>query len=279
MFKSAPCCRMRGLVALSKAQASLSWYSSLKARAGVAPRVGRHRRPTSPALVTLRPVQAAEIMKKKQRERPARAPVSDVLLLVASTPQTTAEQIVELIQLPSDLPDWGRNQLIAAVRDLIWEAEARTRALSVAPTPDDVRAALTKVLETRVALQRLNGLVDVSPIDALVAELSILLGTNPAPCTGGGRGRRKGSDGDWLFKWLVRELLDIARWSGAAGLTLSKGGGKPCGTLVEALNLLRPHVGCIPVELPYKTLERLHAERARPRGSGLATLKRLFPPR
>ena len=82
-----------------------------------------------------------------------------------------------------------------------------------------------------------------------------------------------------MFRWLVLELLSIVREADALDLTLSKSGSKPRGTLVDALDLLRPHTGCVPAALPYKTLERLRATRGETAASALHVLRRMFPPR
>ena len=188
------------------------------------------------------------------------------------SPLQVVEQIAELLQLPQD---WRRQEFVGAVRDLILEFSMRA---SIRATHNaDLKKARNKLLEARDALRRLNGLVDMASIDSLVAELSILLGANPEPAAARKRGRRKGSADDWLFQRFVLELLSIVRSSGVE-LSLSKLDRKPRGTLIAALDLLRPHVGCIPRVPPYKTLERLRASRSRPGPSSLDLLRRKWPP-
>ncbi len=169
------------------------------------------------------------------------------------------EELATLAQVPAD---YRRQELITAVRRLLWVATVRVlmhqrgAKLNV-DHMKAVKAARTKLLQARDALQRLSGL-DTAPIEREIALLSLLVGANPSPAATTGPGPREGSDRDWVFNWLVRELLRIVR-SFDATLTLSKLGDEPRGTLVQALDLLRPHLGCIPAPLSYKTLARLRA--------------------
>jgi hypothetical protein len=121
-----------------------------------------------------------------------------------------------------------------------------------------MKNALAAVLRARDALQQLDGLVDTAPLEPSIADLSLWLGANPERGAAAKRGRPRGSDGDWVFKWFVRELLSIVR-SSDAELTLSKLAGQPRGPLIEVLDLLRSHLACIPKAPSYNTLERLHA--------------------
>jgi hypothetical protein len=96
----------------------------------------------------------------------------------------------------------------------------------------------------------------------MIHDLSLWLGANPDRGARTRRGRPSGSDKDWMFKWLVRELLSAARTFDAK-LTLSREAGEARGSLSKILVLLCPHLACIPRVLPYKTLERLLAEHSR----------------
>jgi hypothetical protein len=169
------------------------------------------------------------------------------------------EHIADLAQPPKD---WRRQEFIDAVQRLIWVTTVRVLVRHRARTKLDVksmRSALAALWRARDALQRLNGLVDTAPIEEIIADLSLWLGANPGRGAATGPGRPKGSDNDWVFKLLVRGLLSIVRASDAE-LTLSKLAGQPRGTLTEVLDLLRPHLACIPKALSYNALERLHAE-------------------
>jgi len=193
----------------------------------------------------------------------------------------TAERIADLAGVPAGR---RRREFVVEIRDLIGEAAARGLAKFAAPaaysTADNLNEARVKLIAARDALRRLNGLVDTTPLDDLVAALSILLGVDPEPAVAKGRGRRPGSYGDWLFAWLVLRLLSIGRSADAVEFTLSKSDDdKPRGTLVDALILLRPHLPFIPKVLPYKTLERLRATRTPTDNfSALDLLRRLLPP-
>jgi hypothetical protein len=192
---------------------------------------------------------------------------------VYSTPEEIAEEYADLAQRLQRIADLAqvpvgrrRKKLISAACDLIGEALIRFCARHLHSNPkymkaNDVKVARTKALELRDALRPLEDIVDTAAIDGLVAESSILAGANPEPAAGGKRGRRKGSGGDWTFKWLVGELLYVVRAAGG-DLTLSKLDNTPRGTLIEALDLLRPYVDCIPSMPPYRTLQRLHALRS-----------------
>jgi hypothetical protein len=172
------------------------------------------------------------------------------------------ENIADVAQPPKD---WRRQKFIDAVQRLIWVATVRLLVRHRTRTKLDAKGmknALAAVLRARDALQQLDGLVDTAPLDPLIADLSLWLGANPDRGASTGPGRPSGSDKDWVFKWFVLELRSIAHSSGAE-LTLSKLGSKPRGTLVAVLDLLRPHLACIPKALPYKTLERLLAEHSR----------------
>jgi hypothetical protein len=203
----------------------------------------------------------------------------------------TAERIADLAGVPAglrrtDVPaDHRRREFVIAIRHLVSEAAARGLAQLAAPAHsnlDNLNKARTKLIAARDALRRLNGLIDITPLDELVAALSILLGVDPEPPVVCGRGRRPGSYGDWRLAWLVFNLLSIVRSADAAGFTLSKSDDdKPRGTLVDALNLLRPHLPFIPKALQYKTLERLRAIGTRtPACDALMLLRRvmLTPP-
>ena len=173
------------------------------------------------------------------------------------------EHIADLAQPPKD---WRRQEFIDAVQRLIWVATVRVSVRHRARTKLDakgMRSALAALRRARDALQRLNGLINEAPIEAMIYDLSLWLGTNPERGASAKPGRRRrrpsGSDSDWVFKWFVRELLSSARTFDAK-LTLSREAGEARGSLSEILVLLRPHVACIPKALPYKTLERLRAE-------------------
>jgi hypothetical protein len=172
------------------------------------------------------------------------------------------EHIADLAQPPKD---WRRQEFIDAVQRLIWVATVRVSVRHRARTKLDakgMRNALAAVLRARDALQQLDGLVDTAPLEPLIADLSLWLGANPERGAAAKRGRRRGSESDWVFKWFVRQLLSSARTFDAK-LTLSQRAGEARGTLSKVLVLLRPHLACIPRVLPYKTLERLHAEHSR----------------
>jgi hypothetical protein len=173
------------------------------------------------------------------------------------------EQIANLAQVP---PDWRRQEFKTTAQKLIWVVNVRVLLRQRARAKLDVKGmkeALGAVLRARGALQQLGGLIDAAPVEPLIANLSLWLGTNPERGASAkpGRLRRRpsGSDSDWVFKWFVRELLLSARTFDAK-LTLSREAGEVRGSLSEILVLLRPHVACIPKALPYKTLERLRAE-------------------
>jgi hypothetical protein len=162
-------------------------------------------------------------------------------------------------------PKGRRHEFIDAVQRLIWVATVRVSVRHRARTKLDVKSmksALAALWRARDALQRLNGLIDEAPIEAMIDDLSLWLGANPERDAAAKRGRPRGSEGDRVFKLLVRELLSSARTFDAK-LTLSNEAGEARGTLSEVLGLLRPHLACIPRVLPYKTLERLHAEHSR----------------
>jgi hypothetical protein len=175
-------------------------------------------------------------------------------------------KIVELIANLAQVPDWRCQEFKMAAQKLIWVVNVRLLLRQRARAKLDLRGmkeALAAVLRARGALQQLGGLIDAAPLEPLIADLSLWLGTNPerGPSAKPGRLRRRpsGSDSDWVFKWFVRELLSSAR-TFDANLTLSREAGEARGSLSQVLVLLRPHVACIPKALPYKTLERLHAE-------------------
>jgi hypothetical protein len=173
------------------------------------------------------------------------------------------ERIADLAQPPKD---WRRQEFIDAVQRLIWLATVRVSVRHRARTKLDAKGmknALAAVLRARDALQQLDGLVDTAPLEPLIADLSLWLGANPDRGASTGPGRPSGSDKDWVFKWLVRELLSAARKFDAK-LTLSQEAGEVRGSLSEVLVLLRPHLACIPRALPYKTLERLLTEHNSP---------------
>jgi hypothetical protein len=172
------------------------------------------------------------------------------------------QHIANLAQPPKD---WRRQEFIDAVQRLIWVASVRVSVRHRARTKLDVktmRSALAALWRARDALQRLNGLINEAPIEAMIYDLSLWLGANPERGAAAKRGRRRGSESDWVFKWFVRQLLSSARTFDAK-LTLSQGAGEARGTLSKVLVLLGPHLACIPRVLPYKTLERLHAEHSR----------------
>ena len=172
------------------------------------------------------------------------------------------EHIADLAQPPKD---WRRQEFLDAVLRLIWVATVRVSVRHRARTKLDVksmRSALAALWHARDALQRLNGLIDEAPIEAMIYDLSLWLGANPDRGARTRRGRPSGSDKEWMFKWLVRELLSAARTFDAK-LTLSREAGEARGSLSKILVLLRPHLACIPKVLPYKTLERLLAEHSR----------------
>lgn len=172
------------------------------------------------------------------------------------------EHIADLAQPPKD---WRRQEFIDAVQRLIWVATVRVSVRHRARTKLDVksmRSALAALRRARDALQRLNGLINEAPIEAMIYDLSLWLGANPERGAAAKQGRPRGSESDWVFKWLVRQLLSSARTFDAK-LTLSQEAGEARGTLSEVLVLLRPHLACIPRVLPYKTLERLRAEHSR----------------
>jgi hypothetical protein len=172
------------------------------------------------------------------------------------------ENIADLAQPPKN---WRRQKFIDAVQRLIWVATVRVSVRHRTRTKLDAKGmknALAAVLRARDALQQLDGLVDTAPLDRLIADLSLWLGANPERGAAAKRGRPRGSEGDWVFKWFVRQLLSSARTFDAK-LTLSQEAGEARGTLVEVLDLLQPHLACIPKALPYKTLERLLAEHSR----------------
>src|SRR5262245_20779871 len=171
-----------------------------------------------------------------------------------------------IIQHIADLaqpPKKRRQEFIAAVQRPMWVATVRGSVRHRARTELDVRcmrSALTAVLRARDALQPLGGLVDPAPLEPMIADLSLCLGANPERGAAVKRGRPRGSDGDWLFKWFVRKLLSIVR-SFEAKLPLSQVDAGAHGPLAEALDLLRPHLACIPrARLPYKTLARLREQ-------------------
>jgi hypothetical protein len=170
------------------------------------------------------------------------------------------EKIADLAQVPAD---WRREAFKTAVRKLLWVVTVRalmaqhTRAQ---PNAKDIMNARNAVLRARDALQQLGGLVDAEPLEPMIADLSLLLGANPergAGATGGGR--PLGSDSIGVFKDLIRGLLSAARSFGV-GLTLSKEADEPRGTLVKVLEVLTPHLACIPSSPSYKTLERIRAK-------------------
>ena len=191
---------------------------------------------------------------------------------------SVSNQIADLVEVTEEN---GRRFLFAqAVRQLIAEMDARARAIRAgADYADDIRKARTELLKARDALQPLGTLVDTSAIGTLVEWLSILIGENSDPAAAKRRGRRKGSVKLWPFHLLVHELLHIGSSTGA-DFTLSDLGGEPKGSLAAALELLRPHVACIPKPLTYDALEEIRSTRASAGKSStaLAILKRLFPP-
>jgi hypothetical protein len=160
------------------------------------------------------------------------------------------EHIADLAQPPKD---WRRQEFIDAVQRLIWVATVRVSVRHRARTKLDAKGmknALAAVLRARDALQQLDGLVDTAPLEPLIADLSLWLGANPDRGASTGPARPRGSDKDWVFKWLVRELLSAARTFDAK-LTLSKEAGEVRGSLSKVLVLLGPHLACIPRALPY----------------------------
>jgi hypothetical protein len=172
------------------------------------------------------------------------------------------EHIADLAQPPKD---WRRQEFIDAVQRLIWVATVRVSVRHRARTKLDakgMRSALAALRRARDALQRLNGLINEAPLEAMIYDLSLWLGANPERGAAAKQGRPRGSESDWVFKWFVRQLLSSARTFDAK-LTLSREAGEARGTLSEVLVLLRPHLACIPTVPPYKTLERLHAEHSR----------------
>jgi hypothetical protein len=174
----------------------------------------------------------------------------------------------------------ARSEFVLAVRDLISEMDARGRALAAGRNhADEIGAARTKLVEARDALRPLDDLVDTSPIDPLIEWLSILIGKNPAPAEVSGRGRKKGSLGDCPFRLLVCKLRCIESAYGVR-FTLSDSAGEAAGTLPKVIELLRPHVGCVPNALTYDVMEshdRSHMD-VQMSATALPMLRRLFPP-
>jgi hypothetical protein len=189
--------------------------------------------------------------------------------------RAAVEQIADLAKVP---PGHRRQNFILAVMDLIFEASARIDAQDFASkvSIQDLKAARARALELRDAIHRLNGLIDPTPIERMVAELSIFLGANPGPDRKpkGKPGPKMDSGPNWQCRWLVRQLLDIVRLSGGH-LTLSKLAEQPRGTLVEALCLLQPHVGCVPDNLSYNTLDGLRKPLPLEDGA-IQVLRRMF---
>jgi len=158
--------------------------------------------------------------------------------------------------------------------------DARARALAVGHDyAAEISTARKKLVEARDALLPLGAIVDTSPIDPLVEWLSILIGENPSPAPTDGRGRRKDSVADWLFRLLVCKLMSAESAFGIR-FTLSNVDNKPGGSLTKAVELLRPHVTCIPNVLTYHMLETHRSSHMDVQLSvtALEMLKRLFPP-
>jgi hypothetical protein len=101
-------------------------------------------------------------------------------------------------------------------------------------------------------------------LDAIGTALTKSTGKNPYQKTTGKKGRPKGGDSNWHFKWLVLYLCRIADAAGGH-LTFDKSKGAAPGargnTLITALHLLRSVVppGVIKSELPLSTIEPLVA--------------------
>jgi hypothetical protein len=189
-------------------------------------------------------------------EEPRRLPRLRDPFFAALSELGIVQRIAGLAQPPKD---WRRQEFITKVRNLIWVATVKDsvrRRASATLDIDNMKKALVELFRARDALHRLSGLIDSAPIDAMIGDLSLWLGTNPKRGAGVGRGRPTGSYNAGVFKWFVLELRSIAHSFGAE-LTLSKLGSEPRGTLVEVLDLLRPHLACIPKAPPYRTLERL----------------------
>lgn len=170
------------------------------------------------------------------------------------------EQVANFACPPND---WRRQEFMTAVQRIIWVATVRVLLRQRARAKLDLKGmknALAAVLRARDALKQLDGLVDTAPLEPLIADLSLWLGANPERGAAAKRGRPRGSDGDWVFKWFVRQLLSIAR-SFDAELPLSQVDGAAHGPLAKVLDLLRPHLACIPrARLPYRTLARLREQ-------------------
>jgi hypothetical protein len=190
-------------------------------------------------------------------EEPRRLPRLRAPFFAALWELGIVHHIAHLAQPPKD---WRRQEFIDAVQRLIWVATVRVSVRHRARTKLDVKSMGSALAALRRA--RDAGLIDEARIEPIIYDLSLWLGANPERGAAAKRGRPRGSEADWVFKWFVRQLLSSARTFDAK-LTLSQEAGEARGTLSEVLVLLRPHLACIPRVLPYKTLERLHAEHSR----------------
>jgi hypothetical protein len=170
--------------------------------------------------------------------------------------RAAAEEIADVAGVPTD---WRRQEFVLAVIDLVKEADSRTAVVTYARKHEkDLKRGRAAALNLRDAMDRLDGLVDVGPVKHVLAELSLLLGLNPAPDKKppGKRGPKPDSGSYWLFRWFVRELHGIVRRAGGK-FTLTKivGSDEPDGTLIVALEILQPYVGCIPHRMSYNALD------------------------
>jgi hypothetical protein len=136
-------------------------------------------------------------------EEPRRLPRLRDPFFAALSELGSVQRIAGLAQPPKD---WRRQEFIDAVRRLIWVATVRISVRHRARTKLDVknmRSALAALWRARDALQRLNGLIEEAPIEAMIYDLSLWLGANPERGGAAKRGRPRGSEGDWVFKWFV----------------------------------------------------------------------------
>ena len=94
------------------------------------------------------------------------------------------EQIADLAQAPQQ----RREEFITKVRNLIWVATVRDSVRSRAGAAldiDNMKKALVELFRARDALHRLSGLINSAPIDAMIGDLSLWLGTNPIAAVAG----------------------------------------------------------------------------------------------
>jgi hypothetical protein len=218
-------------------------------------------------------------------QAPAARPVNGTL------PREVAMQIAGLAHVPD-----GANELfcdfVCERVEMIWRLDRRRMLSRPNPGPALLRAAkAARVLSDAISglnpedrtwvdnivkqhpwlqgdRQRLKAVTEPFEVDGLEQTVRLLTllfnaaigkdlwGIPRKGAVRGKSGRRKGAVGDVMFNQLVHDILCAATENGG-DLTIDKN--IQTGTLVDALNTLRPYLpkGVVPNALPFSTLQKI----------------------